>query len=77
MIRKEYKSVHNINGVTVSVLWNHNNGSMNKFSVPKSITEKEAVDLQMELGYHPSGYGFYSFDPTLSETTWKCADNCD
>ena len=61
----------------VTVSQRHNGGRLHKFSVPFGITQKKACELQKELGYHPLGYGFYSFDATLTETTWCCGDSCD
>ena len=63
-----------INDVTIS---KHYNSSMHKFSVPVGIRQKHAMKLQKEIGYHPNGYGFYSFDATLSGTTWYCNNSCD
>lgn len=61
----------------VSINKRYNGSRMHRFSVPFGITEKNALHLQGELGYHPAGYGFYSFDATISGTTWSCADSCD
>ena len=43
------------------------------------LSEKEAAKSQMEYGYHPAGYGFYSYDydPQYDITTWKCSTSCD
>ena len=42
------------------------------------------MNLQEDYGYHPAGYGFYSFrvvtlDPNEIEgvTTWECQRSCD
>lgn len=51
--------------------------SMYRFSVPMVITEKEAMEVQMSLGYHPAGYGFYGFKATETESTWMCSHSCD
>jgi hypothetical protein len=61
----------------VQISWNHGGGRMHLFSVSGSISKEEACELQMQLGYHPAGYGFYAFDPTITLTTWKCSDSCD
>lgn len=61
----------------VTVIFRHGGGHMHFFVVPYLIDEDTALMLQMEMGYHPSGYGFYAFDPTISQTTWKCRDSCD
>jgi hypothetical protein len=41
------------------------------------ITEEEALLIQEKLGYHPCGYGFYSFAVKGSATTWKRSNSCD
>jgi len=51
--------------------------SSHRFSVDKEISEKEAIELQMKLGYHPAGYGFYSFNVVDGKTYWKCSHSCD
>jgi hypothetical protein len=55
----------------------HNGSRMHKFSIPFGIKKNDAIELQKQMGYHPAGYGFYSFDATMTETTWLCADSCD
>jgi hypothetical protein len=52
-------------------------GRMFIFSTPGRINEDQATEIQMQLGYHPCGYGFYSFNPSDDKTTWKCGDSCD
>ena len=47
------------------------------------ISEDQALKAQMELGYHPAGYGFYNFTvkrcPVLFvyTATWRCQASCD
>ena len=66
-----------VNDITFTRADRRKSNSFHRFSVPFGITRKAAEKLQMEYGYHPLGYGFYSFDATLSGTTWKCSDSCD
>ena len=61
----------------VKMSYKHGGGRMHLFSVPGPISKEEACELQMQLGYHPAGYGFYAFDSTITMTTWKCGDSCD
>ena len=41
------------------------------------LTEDEAMELQEEYGYHPSGYGFYGYGVEDDVTTWHCQRSCD
>ena len=41
------------------------------------LTNEEASKMQEENGYHPGGYGFYSYKVEDGMTTWECSDNCD
>lgn len=49
----------------------------------KEITPAQAMEAQLELGYHPQGYAFQDFkvklDPVLHtfKATWKCQASCD
>jgi hypothetical protein len=52
--------------ITSSRFWIH-------FKSDQKLTEEEAIEAQIKFGYHPAGYGFYSF----KGDTWSCADNCD
>lgn len=61
----------------VTIQKNFKGERMHRFSVPKCIRIDHALTLQQELGYHPAGYGFYSFNSSPTETSWKCADCCD
>jgi hypothetical protein len=47
------------------------------FTVPRPINEFDAYGLQMDLGYHPNGYGFYFPNDGKSHTTWRCSNSCD
>lgn len=47
------------------------------FSVPFWITQEKAIELQMELSYHPAGYSFCGFNATPTKTTWYCWNCCD
>ena len=51
-------------------------GSVN-FKYNGSLTEKQAVKVQQEYGYHPAGYGFYSLSVDDGVTTWNCSNCCD
>jgi hypothetical protein len=51
--------------------------TMIKFSTPEALTEEQAREAQMNLSYHPSGYGFYSYQSTALGTTWQCGASCD
>jgi len=50
---------------------------MFEFTYPGPLTEQEACEIQMQLGYHPAGYGFYGFKSTPLLTQWSCGDSCD
>ena len=45
------------------------------------ITEEMALVEQQKLGYHPAGYGFYSFkcrqEGDKYIANWECAASCD
>lgn len=41
------------------------------------LTEAEAAQKQQDAGYHPCGYGFYSFRVNDGKTTWECSQSCD
>ena len=41
------------------------------------LTEDEAMELQLEYGYHPFGYGFYGYKVENGVTTWECQRSCD
>ena len=71
---------------TLSIAFDNGNGvgSSIEFTYHGVITEGEAMNLQEDYGYHPAGYGFYSFrvvtlDPNEVEgvTTWECQRSCD
>ena len=71
---------------TLSIAFDNGNGvgSSIEFTYHGVITEGEAMNLQEEAGYHPAGYGFYSFrvvtlDPNEIEgvTSWECQRSCD
>ena len=47
------------------------------FTLEHELKESEALELQEELGWHPSGYGFYSFEVNKGLTTWNCSASCD
>lgn len=48
-------------------------GSWINFVSNEELSENEALEAQMKAGYHPGGYGFYSF----KGKTWACATSCD
>ena len=71
---------------TLSIAFDNGNGVGDSihFTYHGVITEGEAMNLQEDYGYHPAGYGFYSFrvvtlDPNEIEgvTTWECQRSCD
>ena len=71
---------------TLSIAFDNGNGvgSSIQFTYHGVITEGEAMNLQEDYGYHPAGYGFYSFrvvtlDPNEVDgvTTWECQRSCD
>jgi len=33
--------------------------------------------IQERAGYHPAGYGFYSFACINNVARWHCSNNCD
>ncbi len=47
------------------------------------IKEELAIDIQIQAGYHPGGYGFLQFHTSRCpvtfryRTTWFCWANCD
>jgi hypothetical protein len=61
----------------VQVITNYNGSRMHLFSVPGSISKERAMELQAEAGYPACAYGFYGYDPTISQTIWKCANSSD
>lgn len=61
----------------LTVITKYNGSRFHFFCVPFAITKEKAIELQTEAGYPPAGYGFYGFDPTISQTVWKCLDSCD
>ena len=48
-----------------------------KQQLQKHMAEK----LQMQMGYHPAGYGIYavqySYQDGIYTLTWKCGSTCD
>ena len=47
------------------------------FYTDKPITNNEASLVQLELNYHPAGYGFYGFKSDHLGSTWHCFNSCD
>jgi hypothetical protein len=47
------------------------------YIVDKVITDDEASIIQLEMGYHPCGYGFYGFKTTETTSTWYRYNSCD
>lgn len=41
------------------------------------ITEDGAMRLQEKAGYHPAGYGFYSYVFVSGIARWVCSNTCD
>ena len=54
-----------------------NNCHFHLFTVNQKISEDDAIRLQIDLGYHPAGYGMYNFSATEHSTSWECYYNCD
>lgn len=58
-------------------------GAYNEFKAVSDVelTQEEAKEIQIELGFHPQGYGFYSFKCVFASgrwvSTWVCAVHCD
>ena len=48
-----------------------------RFTTPDKLSEEEAKEAQIALGYHPYGYNFNNYEQTDERTTWTCWDNCD
>jgi hypothetical protein len=59
-------------GKTVQLTINRSKSWIN-FKSDQKLTEEEAIEAQIKSGYHPAGYGFYSF----KGDTWSCATSCD
>lgn len=55
---------------TGKVSWNH-------FTYDGILSEDEAAKVQMDIDYHPAGYGFYSYAVKDGKTTWQCSTSCD
>lgn len=47
------------------------------FAYAEELTEEQAMEMQLQHGYHPSGYGFYSHKVEGGATTWNCSNCCD
>ncbi len=47
------------------------------FKYAEEITEDQAMKMQMDSGFHPSGYGFYSYKAKDGVTSWSCSNCCD
>ena len=41
------------------------------------LTKDQAFEMQTEFGYHPHGYGFFSYKVEDSKTTWNSFKCCD
>ena len=52
-------------------------GNWITFYLPFEITKEQASEIQAELAYHPLGYGFYNFNSSDEETSWRCSRSCD
>jgi hypothetical protein len=77
-----------VNGITAT--FTHISGKWGTHSArchfecvhPHRIPTETLLELQIALGRHPGGYGFFDFavsgGPTGPFThTWTCSDNCD
>ena len=47
------------------------------FKYVGNITEDGAMILQQRAGYHPAGYGFYSFVKINGIARWNCSNSCN
>ena len=47
------------------------------FSYVGEITEGEAMEFQQRSGFHPHGYGFYSYNCENGKTYWNCSNSCN
>ena len=47
------------------------------FKYVGTITEDGAIRLQEKAGYHPAGYGFYSFACINGIARWECHNCCN
>jgi len=65
----DYLSVSNDGGNGV--------GDSMYFTFDGILTENEAMELQVEYGYHFMGYGFYGYTVEDGVTTWHCQRSCD
>lgn len=61
--------------LTVSIL--KQDKSKTTYLVDHKITKEEAEIIQLELGYHPYGYGLYDFKQSNGSTTWYRWNSCD
>ena len=61
----------------ITVTWKSDGRTMTKYTVNKVITDEEASDIQLELGYHPCGYGKYGFKTTSTTSSWSRGNSCD
>lgn len=52
-----------------------------KATSPTKLDDNDICNLQMNLGYHPAGYGLYNICSTLSNDvytyTWSSSTSCD
>ncbi len=53
-----------------------------EYVIKGEVSELECKHLQTEMGYHPSGYGFYQYTLTKKGdgtvyTYWSSSNNCD
>ena len=47
------------------------------FKYVGEITEDEAMEFQKKSGFHPQGYGFFSFTCKDGVSEWNCLNSCD
>lgn len=41
------------------------------------LTEQDAHEIQIELGFHPAGYGLWGFKFANRIATWESSVHCD
>ena len=66
-----------LDNLTVSSDGGNGVGDSMYFTFNGTLTEDEAMELQVEYGYHFRGYGFYGYNVNNNVTTWNCQRSCD
>lgn len=68
-----------VEGSRMTVQVHHHINGQRYFTAFGKLNKEIAMDVQLNLGYHPAGYGFSSFtyDEYKDISTWSCASSCD